>query len=135
MLEKSLCIIRTTLRRGAKAERSQLTFSGAGWSSLVARRAHNPKVVGSNPAPATTENDTRISRYALCMSNRSDAGWSSLVARRAHNPKVVGSNPAPATNKSDLLVIAGRFFLAVQKDQALNLRPIDHLQFLFLLDE
>jgi hypothetical protein len=26
---------------------------GAGWSSMVARRAHNPKVVGSNPAPAT----------------------------------------------------------------------------------
>jgi hypothetical protein len=26
----------------------------AGWSSLVARRAHNPKVVGSNPAPATS---------------------------------------------------------------------------------
>ncbi len=26
----------------------------AGWSSLVARRAHNPKVAGSNPAPATT---------------------------------------------------------------------------------
>ncbi len=28
-------------------------LSIAGWSSLVARRAHNPKVVGSNPAPAT----------------------------------------------------------------------------------
>ena len=27
---------------------------GAGWSSLEARRAHNPKVVGSNPTPATT---------------------------------------------------------------------------------
>ena len=26
----------------------------AGWSSLVARWAHNPKVAGSNPAPATT---------------------------------------------------------------------------------
>ena len=25
----------------------------AGWSSLAARRAHNPKVVGSNPTPAT----------------------------------------------------------------------------------
>ncbi len=25
----------------------------AGWSSLAARRAHNPKVAGSNPAPAT----------------------------------------------------------------------------------
>jgi hypothetical protein len=24
----------------------------AGWSSLVARRAHNPKVAGSNPVPA-----------------------------------------------------------------------------------
>ncbi len=28
----------------------------AGWSSSVARRAHNPKVVGSNPAPATNGN-------------------------------------------------------------------------------
>src|SRR5271154_1237204 len=28
---------------------------GAGWSSLVARRAHNPKVGGSNPPPATKE--------------------------------------------------------------------------------
>ena len=31
-----------------------IAFSVAGWSSLVARWAHNPKVVGSNPAPATT---------------------------------------------------------------------------------
>ena len=30
-----------------------LTIFTAGWSSLVARRAHNPKVAGSNPAPAT----------------------------------------------------------------------------------
>ena len=29
--------------------------SDAGWSSLAARRAHNPKVVGSNPAPATKQ--------------------------------------------------------------------------------
>ena len=27
--------------------------TNAGWSSLEARRAHNPKVAGSNPAPAT----------------------------------------------------------------------------------
>ena len=54
---------------------------------MVARRAHNPKVVGSNPAPATNS-----------INNNSVAGWSSMVARRAHNPKVVGSNPAPATN-------------------------------------
>lgn len=30
-----------------------LVGTGAGWSSLAARRAHNPKVVGSNPTPAT----------------------------------------------------------------------------------
>ncbi len=30
-----------------------LLYDDAGWSSLVARRAHNPKVGGSNPSPAT----------------------------------------------------------------------------------
>ena len=30
-------------------------FNIAEWSSPVARRAHNPKVVGSNPASATSE--------------------------------------------------------------------------------
>ena len=33
----------------------QVSFLGtdAGWSSSVARRAHNPEVAGSNPVPAT----------------------------------------------------------------------------------
>ena len=31
---------------------------GAGWSSPVARQAHNLKVAGSNPAPATNTHDT-----------------------------------------------------------------------------
>ncbi len=74
--------------------------SDAGWSSLVARRAHNPKVVGSNPAPAT--NNKLVSKYI------SGAGWSSLVARRAHNPKVVGSNPAPATNIPEIYPLLSR---------------------------
>ncbi len=47
----------------------------AGWSSLVARRAHNPKVVGSNPAPATNEKDSKFNtlirfvlfRVFLCL--------------------------------------------------------------------
>jgi hypothetical protein len=36
----------------------------AGWSSPVARWAHNPKVAGSNPAPATMQEEwvTRFSR-------------------------------------------------------------------------
>src|SRR5690606_2943873 len=32
----------------------KVVFTDAGWSSSVARRAHNPEVAGSNPAPATT---------------------------------------------------------------------------------
>ena len=34
----------------------QVPFIGtdAGWSSSVARRAHNPEVAGSNPVPATS---------------------------------------------------------------------------------
>ena len=39
--------------------------SDAGWSSLVARRAHNPKVVGSNPAPATNLLDLDASLAVL----------------------------------------------------------------------
>ena len=34
----------------------------AGQSSLVARRAHNPEVVGSNPSPATNFNEVLIHR-------------------------------------------------------------------------
>jgi len=39
--------------------------SDAGWSSLVARRAHNPKVAGSNPAPATSCGQTWLGRGAI----------------------------------------------------------------------
>ncbi len=48
----------------AKVSRYRYTPSclDAGWSSLAARRAHNPKVVGSNPAPATSHNSTTGSR-------------------------------------------------------------------------
>src|SRR5262245_59120356 len=31
----------------------RFTNNGAGWSSSVARWAHNPEVAGSNPVPAT----------------------------------------------------------------------------------
>ena len=39
--------------------------SDAGWSSLVARRAHNPKVAGSNPAPAMKRNPL-VATWAGC---------------------------------------------------------------------
>ena len=42
-------------------------FRDAGWSSLVARRAHNPKVVGSNPAPATILKRSAISSFIVLL--------------------------------------------------------------------
>ena len=48
----------------------------AGWSSLEARRAHNPKVIGSNPIPAT------------------HAQIAQLVEQGTENPCVAGSIPA-----------------------------------------
>ncbi len=38
-----------------------ILFTDAGWSSQVARKAHNLEVAGSNPAPATNDNEpTRL---------------------------------------------------------------------------
>ena len=48
-----------------------LLFIIAGWSSLVARRAHNPKVVGSNPAPATKKDFREYLRsFSFCKNLR-----------------------------------------------------------------
>ncbi len=55
----------------------------AGWSSLEARRAHNPKVVGSNPAPATLFFYKEIRQAQIAQ----------LVEQRTENPRVTGSIP------------------------------------------
>ena len=47
------------------------SFLDAGWSSLVARQAHNLKAVGSNPTPATNFSQdgwktfTQFTSYAI----------------------------------------------------------------------
>ena len=65
----------------------------AGWSSPVARQAHNLKVTGSNPVPAT-----KSSLIAL-MSEMLFALQPSVARRPAnHNLKVTGSNPVPQPN-------------------------------------
>ena len=38
--------------------KSEVSCDDAGWSSLEARRAHNPKVTGSNPVPAIRLRET-----------------------------------------------------------------------------
>ena len=49
----------------------------AGWSSPVARRAHNPKVVSSNLAPASQENpvNIRFTGFLFCLGNSRSGGW------------------------------------------------------------
>ena len=59
---------------------------GAGWS---ARRAHNPKVVGSNPTPATTERSSSspfvITPACVRLGNmRTDVRLQSSAAKRRH---------------------------------------------------
>ena len=61
-------------------------INGAGWSSLEARRAHNPKVIGSNPVPAI--------RKPHRVSQRVNAQIAQSVEQRTENPRVAGSIPA-----------------------------------------
>src|SRR5688572_12236928 len=55
---------------------------GAGWSSLAARRAHNPKVAGSNPAPATNRTTgagtTRAFRGPFLFPRDRESGMASV---------------------------------------------------------
>ena len=78
----------------------------AGWSSLVARWAHNPEAVGSNPAPATMV--SWCSWLTRLPVTQKIAGSSpvetaifgfiaQLVEQRTENPRVAGSIPAGAT--------------------------------------
>ena len=68
----------------------------AGWSSLVARRAHNPKVVGSNPAPATTFKF----RWRRAIGTQKAPSWGFLLgAFKAIAYKASGVVEAPGAGK------------------------------------
>ena len=81
-------------------------FYIAGWSSLVARWAHNPEVVGSNPSPATkwfrgvaviTSACHAEDREFDSRRNRHFGFIAQSVEQRTENPCVAGSIPAGAT--------------------------------------
>ncbi|MEY2591219.1 MAG: hypothetical protein QOJ67_3203, partial [Acidimicrobiaceae bacterium] len=63
-------------RLGSARVAGKLFTHAAGWSSLVARRAHNPKVAGSNPAPATNrtaDSGPTFRSGAFCIAGRRSA--------------------------------------------------------------
>src|SRR5690606_19842315 len=68
--------------------------SDAGWSSLAARRAHNPKVAGSNPAPAT------MFRGCAVFLGVQGCGILKTGLATAHVP-AVAPIPAPSDEKPD----------------------------------
>ena len=54
----------------------------AGWSSLVARRAHNPEVVGSNPTPAMATESRKGGRAERPLRRReASPAWSHSSAQ------------------------------------------------------
>src|SRR5258707_9789174 len=61
----------------------------AGWSSPVARQAHNLKVVGSNPAPATNSKSRSRKGTAFCCLLL----WWHRDVVDVHTPYVFGAEP------------------------------------------
>ena len=49
---------------------ARIRASDAGWSSQVARRAHNPEVAGSNPAPAIDKAPANAGALSFCTTRR-----------------------------------------------------------------
>ena len=61
----------------------QITPTNAGWSSPVARQAHNLKVIGSNPIPATKSAEPHEEIPSMGFSSLQNSVISTLVAN--HN--------------------------------------------------
>ena len=62
--------------------------SDAGWSSSVARRAHNPKVIGSNPVPATKFESCLDSEFLLAIMRTSSLVQRVFFKNRLNNRRV-----------------------------------------------
>jgi hypothetical protein len=89
----------------------------AGWSSTVARRAHNPKVAGSNPVPATkTWSCGEVGVHAGLSHRRSRVRVPSappcfeplaqLVEHLTFNQGVTGSSPVWLTIHAEVAELA-----------------------------
>ena len=86
---------------------TQAIQNNAGWSSPVARQAHNLKVVSSNLAPATNDSDRPRSKergfLIGCGGPREEMTVRTKPAQRAAQRQRLGQQPeavnlAPATN-------------------------------------
>ena len=113
---------------------------------LVARRAHNPKVAGSSPVPATKRSSGVAVNMPACHAG--DRGFDSrldrhfrkgLVAQsveqRTENPCVVGSIPTETTIEETAGVIICFFSSAVHGELSIFSRDDRAGAFLDFFDE
>ena len=84
----------------------KLKHTNAGWSSSVARWAHNPEVAGSNPAPATKEVQVRglIAREAVRPFDDPLAGRD---LRARHKVSVIGTERGLVKLRGQSLLLRG----------------------------
>ena len=80
------------LRHGRVGRRQVLqstlqTTPHAGWSSPVARQAHNLKVTGSNPVPATTDNRPPLTQVSGGLSLGTQHPQKTSGRLRLRNPR------------------------------------------------
>src|SRR5699024_12748663 len=70
----------------------------AGWSSSVARRAHNPEVAGSNPVPATKMKGPASAGPLASLAYRHERGVLDGVAVPSWSaPLVIFGPPSPSS--------------------------------------
>jgi hypothetical protein len=79
----------TAKNRGPGCKPNRFQSNDAGWSSQVAREAHNLEVAGSNPVPAISHNFCRSLRLAFSTSVRQDGReCTAATSRPLHRPIV-----------------------------------------------
>jgi hypothetical protein len=88
--------------------RAQLDIGDAGWSSPVARQAHNLKVVGSNPTPATTDKNPATAGFFCAFRNRLANSRNTVRTITAQRGESVTMAPIPRAAQGHGVQARGR---------------------------
>ena len=114
MARKSLILLDVE-RTARYSTCSRISVCIAGWSSLVARRAHNPKVVGSNPAPATIRiSSPLLAGFLLAISAAQAAVLADRWASHQHRLYAQESPPRRKTSSTHQIQTAATVVISAQ---------------------
>src|SRR5699024_8907159 len=91
-----------------KSEHVRYRHTDGGWSSSVARRAHNPEVAGSNPVPATKMKGPASAGPFAFLGYRPKRGYRpKCVALEGYRPKCVALDGVSLSSWSVLPILFG----------------------------